>query len=76
MNRRSFLKQGIGLPAGLAVAGLPRPGRIALASSEAKWRTFEVVTGVEPASPSGVTRAWIPVPLMTETDYFRRLGDT
>jgi len=47
-----------------------------LASSEAKWRTFEVVTGVEPASPSGVTRAWIPVPLMTETDYFRRLGDT
>jgi transglutaminase-like putative cysteine protease len=76
MNRRRFLKQGIGLSAGLAVAGLPRPGDIALASSEAKWRTFEVVTRVEPASPSGVTRAWIPVPLMTDTDYFRRLGDT
>jgi transglutaminase-like putative cysteine protease len=76
MNRRSFLKQGIGVSAGLAAAGLPRLRHVALAASEAKWRTFEVVTRVEPASPSGVTRAWIPVPLMTETDYFRRLGDT
>jgi transglutaminase-like putative cysteine protease len=75
MNRRSFLKQGLGLPAGLLVTGLPRPSRVALAS-EAKWRTFEVITRVEPADPSGVTRAWIPVPLMTETNYFRRLGDT
>src|SRR5262249_54873945 len=46
------------------------------ASADAKWRTFEVVTRVEPLTPSGVTRAWVPVPLMTETDYFKRQSDT
>ena len=75
MNRRSFLKQGFGLSAGVLATGLSRPQRSALAS-QAKWRTFEVVTRVEPVEPSGVTRAWIPVPLMSETSYFRRLGDT
>src|SRR6185436_1922466 len=25
---------------------------------------------------AGVARVWVPVPLMTDTDYFRRLGDT
>ena len=75
MNRRSFLRQGFAVSAGVLATGLPRPARVAQAQG-AKWRTFEVVTKVEPASPSGVTRAWIPVPLMGETDYFRRLGDT
>ena len=75
MNRRSFLKQGLGLSVGVLVAGLPRSPRIALAA-DAPWRTFEVITRIEPAAPSGVTRAWVPVPLMGQTDYFRRLGDT
>jgi transglutaminase-like putative cysteine protease len=73
MNRRIFLKQGLGLSAGLLATGLPGPARVAQA--QPKWRTFEVVTRVEPAAPAGVTRAWIPVPLLSETDYFRRLGD-
>ena len=63
MNRRSFLKQGLGLSVGVLVAGLPRSPRIALAA-DAPWRTFEVITRIEPAAPSGVTRAWVPVPLM------------
>ena len=75
MNRRSFLKQGLGLSAGLYATGLPAPPRRALAG-EAKWRSFVVITRVEPADTSSVTRAWIPVPLMSETSYFRRLGDT
>jgi transglutaminase-like putative cysteine protease len=77
MDRRIFLKQGFGLSAGLLVTALPRPARVAQAQgqAQAKWRTFEVVTRVEPAEPAGVTRAWIPVPLLSETDYFRRLGD-
>jgi transglutaminase-like putative cysteine protease len=73
MNRRIFLKQGLGLSAGLLVTGLPRPRRAAQAQTT--WRAFEVVTRVEPASPAGVTRAWIPLPLLSETDYFRRQGD-
>jgi transglutaminase-like putative cysteine protease len=75
MNRRVVLKQGLGLSAGLLVTGGPRLSRVALAA-EAKWRTFEVVTRLEPADPSGVTRAWIPVPLMKDTDYFKRSADT
>jgi hypothetical protein len=53
----------------------PSAARVALARPNAKWRTFEVVTRVEPASPAGVTRVWAPVPLMSDADYFRRLGD-
>jgi transglutaminase-like putative cysteine protease len=76
MNRRSFLKQGLGVTAGLALTGLPRPRRDAFAESDAKWRTFEVVTRVEPTAPAGTTRVWVPVPLTTDTDYFKRLGDS
>ena len=75
MKRRTFLKQGIGLSAGL-LTGLPRIMRVSAATADAKWRTFEIVTRVEPTTPSGVTRVWVPVPLMTETDYFKRQGDT
>jgi transglutaminase-like putative cysteine protease len=75
MNRRVFLKQGLGASAGLLAASAPA-ARIAVAGPEAKWRTFEVVTRVEPATPAGVTRVWVPVPLMSDTDYFRRLGDS
>jgi transglutaminase-like putative cysteine protease len=63
------------LSAGVLTTGLTRPAREAQGQA-VTWRTFEVVTKVEPVSPAGVTRAWIPVPLMGETDYFRRLGDT
>ena len=77
MNRRTFLEHGVGLSAGLLTVGAPRAARwAAAATADNKWRTFEVVTRVEPAAPSGVTRVWVPVPLMTETDYFKRLGDT
>jgi transglutaminase-like putative cysteine protease len=76
VNRRIFLKQGFGLSVGLLATGVSAPARSALASSGAKWRTFEVVTRVEPTAPSGLTRAWIPVPLLRDTDYFRRLGDS
>ena len=75
MKRRTFLKQGIGLSAGLLTAGLPRIARVSAATADARWRTFEVVTRVEPTAPSGVTRVWVPVPLLTETDYFKRQGD-
>jgi transglutaminase-like putative cysteine protease len=74
MKRRTFLKQGVGLSAGVLVARLPRLA--SAATADARWRTFEVVTRVEPSSPAGVTHAWVPVPLMTDTDYFKRRGDT
>ena len=71
MKRRTFLKQGVA--AGVLLAGLPRVERLAEAN-EAKWRSFEVTTKIEVVDTAGVTRAWIPVPLMVDTDYFRRQG--
>jgi transglutaminase-like putative cysteine protease len=77
MKRRAFLKHGVGVSAGLFALGTPSLARLATAAAaSAEWRTFEVVTRVEPTAPSGVTRVWVPVPLMTDTDYFKRLGDT
>jgi len=71
MERRTFLKQGVG--AGLLLGGLPHIARWAEAN-EAKWRSFEVVTKLEVVDTDGTTRAWVPVPLMVDTDYFRRQG--
>jgi transglutaminase-like putative cysteine protease len=68
MQRRSFLQ------AGAAVSLLGSLPRFAFAQQlpfdpkPAGWRTFEVTTRVEILKPSGVTRAWIPVPSI-ESDY-------
>ena len=77
MDRRTFLKRGIGVPAGLLTLGVPGAVRwAAAATADHRWRTFEVVTRVEPTDVSGTTRVWVPLPLMSDTDYFKRLGDT
>jgi transglutaminase-like putative cysteine protease len=75
MDRRTFLRTGVGVSTA-AAAGLRLPlGAIAAEpSGQAKWRTFEVTTRVEVVKPSGVTRAWVPMPLMPDTDYQKSLG--
>jgi transglutaminase-like putative cysteine protease len=76
MNRRVFLRTGIGASA-VALGGLSRSGRAAAAGTEdAKWRAFEVVTRAEVASPTGPTRVWLPLPLQPDTDYHKSLGQT
>ena len=75
MNRRDFLKQGLTVSAGLALGGLPKFAPFANAN-DAKWRTFEVTTRIDVADPVGAVRAWVPVPLMTNTDYFKREPDS
>ena len=75
MERRTFLTTGA---AALVVAGLARPfaARGAETSGGARWRTFEVTTRLEIIQPSGVTRAWVPLPLMPDTDYQKSLGQS
>jgi transglutaminase-like putative cysteine protease len=77
MDRRTFLKSSIGastavaavlkLPLGALAAGIP---------SDAPWRTFEVASRVEVLKPAGVTRAWVPMPLMPDTDYQKSLAQS
>ena len=76
MKRREFLKQGLTVSAGLALGGMPRLTRLASANDPTKWRTFEVITRVEMTDPVGAVRVWLPVPLMTNADYFKREPDT
>jgi len=67
VNRRTF----IGLAAG-AIASR----RVAAQSSDTStWRQFEIVTNVEVLQPAGVTRVWLPTPLV-DTPYQRISGDT
>jgi transglutaminase-like putative cysteine protease len=76
MKRREFLKQGLTVSAGLALGGMPRFNRVASANDPAKWRTFEVITRVEVTDAVGAVRVWLPVPLTTNTDYFKREPDS
>ncbi|HEV8438386.1 MAG TPA: transglutaminase-like domain-containing protein [Methylomirabilota bacterium] len=78
MERREFLRTGIGLSAFALVAGRPGPLRATTAGGpdQTKWRVFEVTTRVEIVNPSGLTRAWIPLPLMPDTNYQKSLGQS
>ena len=77
MDRRTFLKTGIGVSTAAAVGlRLPQSAVAAEASGEITWRTFEVTSKVEVIKPSGVTRAWVPMPLMPDTDYQKSLGQS
>jgi len=76
MNRREFLRQGLTVSGGLALGGLPKFKSVAHADDPTKWRTFEVITRVEVADPVGAVRTWLPVPLTTNTDYFKREPDS
>src|SRR5215475_757815 len=72
MDRRTFLKAGATT---LATRGFARPFVLgAEANGSARWRTFEVTTRLDIVQSSGVTRGWVPLPLMPDTDYQKSLG--
>ena len=75
MNRRTFLATGA---ASAVVAGLARHGTaVGAAPPDApKWRAFEVTTRAEIVNPTGGARAWLPFPLMPDTDYHKSQGQS
>jgi len=75
MDRRSFLKTTAAAPAAVVVSGLPHlaSGNPATAGPS---RVFEVTTRIEVLKPAGVTRVWLPAPLIRDTDYFKSLGSS
>ena len=68
MNRRIFLKAA----AAAAVGSLP--WREATARTTGDWRSYEIETRVTILKPQGVSKAWIPLPMMDETEWHRPLG--
>jgi transglutaminase-like putative cysteine protease len=69
MNRRTFLKSSTA-----AVLAQSLPWRAARAAEG--WRTFEALTRVEILDAFGVARAWVPLPLVTENDWQKTLGNS
>jgi transglutaminase-like putative cysteine protease len=67
MNRRTFLATS---SAFLAAQSLPRS-----ASASSGWRTFETVTRVEIQWPKGVSRAWVPLPLVEDNEWHKTVGN-
>ena len=74
MNRRNFLQRASVLSAGFA---FPVPkSSLAHEFTSAKWRTFEVTTGVEVLKPAGITRLWVPAALVRDTPFQKTIGNT
>jgi len=71
MDRRIFLKAAT---AAAAVGALP--WREAVARTTGDWRSYEIVTRVTILKPQGVSKAWIPLPMMDETEWHRPLGSS
>jgi hypothetical protein len=77
MKRRDFV---VGLSVSVSAAALTgaaarsRGAWAAEAPHGPDWRTFEIITSVDVASPAGRTRLWLPVPLSHSTSYQRALG--
>ncbi|NNM72448.1 transglutaminase domain-containing protein [Enterovirga aerilata] len=73
MHRRHFL----GTTAAAAVLGAlgsARASGAVFAPKPGAWRTFEVKTRIELAS--GESQAWVPVPSVNESDWFRSMAST
>ena len=71
MDRRVFLKT---TAAAAAIASMP--WREAIASTTGEWRSYEIVTRVTILKPQGGAQAWIPLPMMDETDWHRPVGSS
>src|SRR6202000_3110003 len=67
LHRREFLQAGAALS---LAAALPRGANAqSLAPKPDAWRTFQVTTRVEIATPKGKAQAWIPLPSHDDPDW-------
>jgi transglutaminase-like putative cysteine protease len=75
MNRREVLKSGA---AAAAAAALPAAAfaQGAFAPRPGAWRTFQTVMRLEIAKPEGQMQAWVPLPALSEPEWFRPAGST
>src|SRR5215831_12288329 len=64
MDRRAFMKTSAVLPLSAALPGYAFAQQLDFNPRPGAWRTFEITTRVEVLKPAGVTRAWVPVPVV------------
>ncbi|MEO0047988.1 MAG: hypothetical protein RLZZ410_947 [Pseudomonadota bacterium] len=70
ISRRSFIKTAAGAMA------LPTLSPIAsvFAQSGSDWKTYEVVMDVAVDAAGNAAQAWLPLPLIADTNYFKTLS--
>jgi len=75
IDRRELLKAGIAVSAAMV---LPNAGRAeaGFAPRPGAWRAFQVLTRLEIVKADGNSQAWIPVPAVNESNWFKSLGST
>ncbi|MSQ64462.1 MAG: twin-arginine translocation signal domain-containing protein, partial [Betaproteobacteria bacterium] len=71
LDRRRFLKT---TAAAAAVASMP--WREAMGQTSGEWRGYEIATRMTILRPQGISRAWIPLPMMDETEWHRPVGSS
>src|SRR3990172_2612872 len=69
MDRRSFLKTS-------SAAAVSQALPVSFAAASTGWRTYETVTRVELLWPKGVSRAWVPLPLIQDNDWHKTIGSS
>jgi len=81
MNRRNFLKTSA-IAASLTLPAWSRaaaPDAISLPAfaptPDNGWRVFELVSRIEPAAADGFTRAWVPLPSVSDAEWVRPMGN-
>ena len=80
-SRRTFLQSGAALAATCGFAPHLLAQTTALAEPRSfspqsgAWRSFELTTRIDVASPKGVTRVWLPLPSVN-SDYQRTMGSS
>ncbi len=70
MDRRTFLRSTLVASPGLAFTVRSGAARRMVDAGGTGWRSFEVTFKAEILNPDGITRAWLPLPLQTNTDYY------
>ena len=70
IQRRSFLKAGVAISM-LSVAPRSSWADITLAPQPGAWRRFQLRTRIEIKEPEGASQAWVPLPSLNETAWFR-----
>jgi transglutaminase-like putative cysteine protease len=80
MNRRQLLQLAPAAAVSSAFGMLGTAPRIAAAQSATPsaptgWRTFETVARLEIGATDGPAKAWMPLPLSQDTDWFQTLGN-
>lgn len=70
MDRRAFLKASA---AAATAASVPVRS---IATTTSDWQSYEITTKVAILKPRGATRAWVPLPMLDETEWHRAIGNS